>query len=94
LGSDAPRTYTGPTDPKINWLVKEVHDETHDITLSIQFICGCGERVVDLGNEEFECLHCDRFCDIQDCIHCEELEKSDVEAYLSEMEDGDEDSDI
>lgn len=71
-----------------------MYDETTQITLSIQFICGCGERVVDLGNEEFECLHCDRFCDITDCTHCDDLEKSDVEAYLRDMEEGDEDSDI
>jgi hypothetical protein len=71
-----------------------VYDEKTNMTLNIQFVCACGERVVDLGNDDFECLHCDRFCDIKDCQHCDELEKSDVETFLKSLEEGDDDADL
>ena len=87
MGSDAPRTYTGPADPEIKWLTAEIYDELNDITLNVLYVCGCQERVVDLGEQSFECLHCDRFCDIKDCEHCEALEQSDVESYLAALED-------
>lgn len=73
----------------------EVYDELRDVTLNIIYVCGCQERVVDLGDEFFECLHCDRFCDINDCEHCEMLEQSDVEQYLAGLEeDGEDDADL
>lgn len=66
--------------------------------VNIVYTCGCGEQAVDMKDDFFECLHCDRFCDIEDCQHCLALEESDVEAFIREMEseewEGDDDADI
>lgn len=64
--------------------------------MNIIYVCGCQERVVDLGDAFFECLHCDRVCDIDDCELCTALEESDVEAYLNsiENEEGEDDADL
>ena len=63
---------------------------------TIIYTCGCGEQAVDMKDDFFECLHCDRECDITDCAHCEALEESDVDAFIrsldeEEEEDGDAD---
>lgn len=55
------------------------------------YVCGCQERVADLGDQFFECLHCDRFCDIDDCDLCLALEASDVEQYLNGLDEEDDD---
>lgn len=87
MGSDTTRTYTRSTDPKVNWLSNEIYDELNDVILNVIYVCGCHERVVDLGDNFFECLHCDRFCDITDCDLCAALDASDVEQYLDSLED-------
>ena len=70
--------------------------ESNGEIYNVIYTCGCGEQAVDMQDDFFECLHCDRFCDILNCSHCQALEESDVEAFIRSLDDeeGDEDADL
>ena len=50
-----------------------IYDDELQMEITIEIVCTCGMPVARINqNEEFYCLHCDRFCPTgkEGCVYC------------------------
>lgn len=79
------------TEPEPLWYSYSVVDENSGFTFVVALACGCGEQVAlftENNEEDFYCVHCDRPCDIENCLSCKAHMEFDAEALKEAYEEG------